>query len=396
MIKKLRVKFVLIAMVSVTAVLSIIVGGINIANYVSINKNADAIAGILLDNGGRFPSAQLPGMSAETPYETRYFSVRLLRRGSILYCDVSQIASIDKDGAVALAKEFAEQGKAHGRYGDYKYDSRLLSDESTLYVFVDLGRDLSTFRNFLLLSILISLAGLMAVLVLVVILSAFVLRPVEESYRKQRAFITNASHDLKTPLTVIGAEAEMLEMQNGESEWTSDIKKQVKRLTSLTEKLVLLSRMEEGDSLEMRPFDLSNALSDTVASYVAPAKESGHEICAGIQSGVEYVGDRERIVQAFALILDNAVKYASEGDIEVSLKKSGKSVEISFSNFAHDMKKGAHNELFERFYRADSSRSSKGGNGIGLSVVKAIVEAHRGSISAHSPEDGLIKFTLVF
>ena len=392
--KKLRLKFVLIAMASVTAVLAAVLCGINVANYIGINRTADRLNEILLGNGGRFPSVLLPGMSAETPYETRYFSVRLTGRGSLFISDMSQVAAIDGDTAVALTRSLAESGKTNGRHGNYKYAGATLDDGSTLYVFVDMSRSLSTFSEFLTMSILVGIFGLFAVLILVIVLSGVILRPVEESYRKQRAFITNITHDLKTPLTVINAETEMIEMSAGESEWTTDIKKQVKRLGSLTEKLVLLSRMEESGALDIRTFDVSAALSDTVASYAAPAAARGLELDADIKQGVEYSGDPERMIQAFALLLDNAVKYSCGGKIGVSLKKTGKGIEIAFTNSASGMKKGAHNELFERFYRADSSRSSSG-NGIGLSVVSAIVKAHKGTASAFSPEDGVFTITLV-
>lgn len=239
--------------------------------------------------------------------------------------------------------------------------------------------------------------GAAIVFVLVIILSKIALKPVEESYRKQKNFITNASHDIKTPLTIINAGTEVIELEHGEGEWTKEIKKQTQRLTSLTDKLVFLSRMdEENQKIDMRDFSLSEVLADAVAPYANMSAAKGLNFSLDLQPDVVCRGNEEMLGRAFALLLDNAMKYTSErGEIFVSLKKKGKSVELRFKNTAEGLETGNHNEIFERFYRSDRSRNSKtGGHGIGLSVVKAIVTAHKGKIAAYCADGKTMEFLI--
>ena len=191
----------------------------------------------------------------------------------------------------------------------------------------------------------------------------------------------------------------MTELETGETEWTRSISKQITRLTSLTEKLVMLSRMDEES---YRPnavrFSFSEAARETVQSFEAVAQYKNKNYTAEIEDGIEYEGDEHAIRQLMSLLIDNAMKYSDEGgNIAVRLKKSGKNIELQVENTAENLKKGNQEILFERFYRTDASRNSAtGGHGIGLSVAKAIVTAHKGKISAVSPDGRRIVFTAVF
>ena len=244
-----------------------------------------------------------------------------------------------------------------------------------------------------------SAVGLLLIFALVLLLSKAAIRPMAESYEKQKRFITDASHELKTPLAVLNADTEVLEITAGESEWTESNKNQVKRLNSLTEKLVMLSRMdEEAYKPAAADFDLSAAVGEIAASFDAVAVSRGRTYETAIEPGVRMTGDEGAIRQMTSLLIDNAMKYSDDGGtVRVSLRKTGRSRELAVYNTVEQIRPGRHDELFERFYRADESRASKtGGHGIGLSVVKAVAAAHKAKVSAVSADGRSISFTVIF
>ena len=403
MIKKLRRKFILIAMCSMIFVLGTIVTVINVLNYQKTDNYSNRIISLLTDNEGGFPKDfpvrpnQGDGMTPETPFEARFFSVMLDEQGDVVFSDVRQIAAITPQTAEEYAKTLYQDSKTAGMYDDYKYRVKE-TDEGTLYIFLDCTREMNSFRGFLQTSILISLGGLAVVFILIIIFSHIALKPVEESYQKQKHFITNASHDVKTPLTIINAGAEVIELEHGEVEWTKEIKKQTERLTALTDKLVFLSRMdEENQKIEIREFNLSELICEAIEPYENIATSKGFSFSFDCQSDIVYKGNEEMLSQAIALLMDNALKYTNEqGQISISLKKTVKGIELRFKNTADSVKEGNNNEIFERFYRSEQSRNSKtGGHGIGLSVVKAIISAHKGKISAYSSDGKSMEFLIV-
>ena len=403
MIKKLRRKFILIAMCSMIFVLGTIVTVINVLNYQKTDNYSNRIISLLTDNEGGFPKDfpvrpnQGDGMTPETPFEARFFSVMLDEQGDVVFSDVRQIAAITPQTAEEYAKTLYQDSKTAGMYDDYKYRAKE-TDKGTLYIFLDCTREMNSFRGFLQTSILISLGGLAVVFILIIIFSHIALKPVEESYQKQKHFITNASHDVKTPLTIINAGAEVIELEHGEVEWTKEIKKQTERLTALTDKLVFLSRMdEENQKIEIREFNLSELICEAIEPYENIATSKGFSLSFDCQSDIVYKGNEEMLSQAIALLMDNALKYTNEqGQISISLKKTVKGIELRFKNTADSVKEGNNNEIFERFYRSEQSRNSKtGGHGIGLSVVKAIISAHKGKISAYSSDGKSMEFLIV-
>lgn len=391
-----------------TLVLFSIIGGINMRNYLDIVKKADKTLAMLEKGGGRFPGELRPGgrpdeggkrpdgLSPEAPFETRYFMVVLNEAGEVISVNTDKIAAVDKETAAAYAKERYDAGKTKGFQDNYRF---LLSAEEgkTTVFFLDCTRDLNTFFSFFRASMLISLAGLSLVLVLVVIFSQLATRPVAETYQKQKRFITDANHELKTPLTVIGANCDLLEMENGENEWTKSIRDQVERLTALTDKLVFLSRMdEENTGAVLTDFSLSEVASGAVRPYTALALSQNKRFEVNIAENITCCGDTTRIRELLTLLLDNAFRYSDKGgDIRFTLLSSGKNKVITLSNTTDGIPRGSMDRLFERFYRPDRSRNSEtGGHGIGLSVAKAIVELHKGKITACSEDGKTIVFTV--
>lgn len=420
MIKILRRKFISIAMLSTSLVLFVIIASINVANYISMNSTLDVRLELIADNGGRFPDfnqapapsdASIPddtiepsrkhGIDKETPFDTRYFSVLLYDNGTVSIIDTGKIASVTTEQASEYATTLFEAGKTKGFVDQYKYICVTTTDSNEnnmiLYVFLNCSKELMTIKNYAFASIGISLIGLFIVFLLVCFFSKVVTKPMAESYEKQKRFITDASHEIKTPLTIIDANTEILEMTHGENEWTESIRKQIGRLTSLTEKLVFLSRMDEENSkLEMEVFNISDAITDTAMPFKAVAAAKGKTLEINVLSDISYCGNETTIRQIVSLLLDNAVKYSSENSlIKVDFCVSGKSKVLTVWNSVDKIEQGKLDYLFERFYRIDKSRNSKtGGFGIGLSVVQAIVAAHKGKISAKSEDGKSITFVI--
>ena len=466
MIKTLRKKFIAIAMLSTALVLFIIIGAINIANYINTNANLDARLELIAYNGGTFPdmnddgsapavpdiSSEAPdssttdmapapdgstvpndstvsdgstapddsmvppapdsgsyfddqygrhGIDKETPFETRYFSVLLYANGNVSTIDTGKIVSVSTSEAGDYATSLYGKGKTKGFIDQYKYLSvsttNTNGDNMVLYVFINCSKELMTIRTYALASIGISIIGLLVVFVLVCFFSKTVTKPMAESYEKQKRFITDASHEIKTPLTIIDANTEVLEMMEGENEWTVSIRKQIARLTALTEKLVFLSRMDEDSTkLEMQEFNISDAILDTAMPFETVAESKGKTLDISVAPDINYTGSETNIRQMVSLLLDNAIKYSSEnGSIRLNFSTNGKLKILSVWNTVDEIETGKLDYLFERFYRIDKSRNSKtGGFGIGLSVVQTIVQAHNGKVSAKSEDGKSIEFTI--
>ena len=413
MIKRLRRKLIAACMLSLAIVLLVILGGVNLMSYQKVVSDADAVLALLGANQGNFPKLHgAPGengkeeegafggpgdrkdflgprMSPETPYESRFFSVLLGEDGQVLETDTGQIAAVDAEEAAAYAQSVAQSGRSSGFWGNYRY---LLSQEQegSRVIFLDCGRSLSAFWTTLLASVALALVGLGAVLVLLLILSSRIVRPVAESYEKQKQFITDAGHELKTPMTIISADADLVEMECGENQWLTDIRRQAQRLTGLTNDLIYLSRMEEEQpKLQPIEFPLSDVAEEMAQSFAAPAQSQGKELTVSVQPMLSYTGDEKALRQLLSILLDNALKYSPEGGkLALKLEKQGRSVVLTVSNTtAQPMERDKLPHLFDRFYRTDQSRNSQtGGYGLGLSIAKSIVLAHKGKIRAESPD----------
>lgn len=405
MIQKLRFKFVALAMGLLFLVLAIIIGIVNLLNYRQVTAAADSTLELLATNGGRFPDT--PGMggkpagpkfSPELPYESRYFTVLLDSSGNVSLTDTGKIKAVNTETAIQYAKNAWLLGHARGFTGNYRYI--LKSHESgSLVIFLDCGRSLSSARSFLWTSLGISLTGFCLVFLLLYFLSARIVKPIAESYEKQRQFITDASHDLKTPITIIDADASVLELEIGENEWLADIQKQTRRLAGLTSDLVFLSRMEEKEQhFQMIEFPLSDVIAETAQSYEALAASQEKNFSLRVDPLISFCGDEKAFRQLTSLLLDNALKYSGEnGAISLTLKKTDHSIRLSVYNTCEPIRQTDLAHLFDRFYRADKSRNSRtGGHGIGLSVAKAIVTAHKGTISAASADGHSLTITAKF
>lgn len=361
------------------------------------NETPDADVGNgEVDQDEEEPTPPYVHFGPETPYELRFFSVKLDTSGNLLDVYVDRISAVDSEEAVKYATDVFRSDKEKGYIGSYKYKTGQTEDGNLIYVFLDASRELKSYRIFLISSLVITAVGILAVLVLVILLSGTALKPIIESYEKQKRFITDAGHEMKTPLTVISANAEIIELESGESQWVSGIKHQVSKLASLTEKLVILSKMEEGVKLDMNEFSLSEAIFDTCDQYKSISLSAGIRFDLSIAENVCIVGNENEIRRCISLLLDNAFRYVNKsGFVSIKLQNLVSGAEIKISNSTDGVEKGSLDNWFDRFYRRDLSRNSDtGGSGIGLSVVKAIVLAHGGSVKAHSHDGETVEFVI--
>ena len=336
--------------------------------------------------------------SKEMPYESRYFTVTVNAAGDVLNVDTGKVAAVDMEQAVEYAETVLERAQERGFVDDYRY--RVVgTDEGQMLLFLDCGRNLSTFRSFRTASLLVSAGGIAAVFALILAFSGRIVRHVAESYEKQKRFITDAGHEIKTPLAIIEADADVLEMDlDGESEWLQDIRAQTRRLADLTNDLVYLSRMEERpDERQMMEFPFSDVVEETAQSFRSRALQKQVTFTERIEPMLSIRGDEKALRQLTSILLDNAVKYAPEGgEISLTLARQGRGAELTvFNTSAAPVPRESLSKLFDRFYRADPSRSSAtGGHGIGLSIARAVVSAHKGRITAETADEQSLKMTV--
>ncbi len=397
MIRKLKTKFIILTMTSLLLLLVTTVAGMNIISYKAVVNEADEILNFMSQNKGRFPETdkkhplKLPhDFSPETPYESRFFSVLTDKEGNVIKTEVDRIEAVNENDAAIYAKSAFIKDCDSGFENNFRY-LKTAEGDFVRIIFLDCRKSLDNFKNFLTASILMSTVGYVIILIAVVILSGRFIRPISESYEKQKRFITDASHEIKTPLTVISANIDILEMEIGENESISDISHQIEKLRDLTDDLVMLTRMEEEkEKLTKIEFPISDIVHDTAVSFQNIAGQSGKNFICNIEPMLSYKGDARSIEQLLSILLDNAMKYSGDGStVTVDLSRNGKNILLTVSNRTEfEIDKNSLLSVFDRFYRQESSRNSNlGGHGIGLSVAKAIVDAHGGKISA-STEDG--------
>ena len=397
MIRKLKVKFTMLAMTAIGILLVIIVTAMNVANYNDVVKEADGILSILMQNKGAFPDFAgngetflPPNMSPEIPFESRYFSVVLDSDYSVIDTETSRIHSVDKTEAIQFAEKAINKKDLKGFIGDYRYATKLEYNGYRI-VFLDCGRKLDAYNSFLYTSILMAIGGLVVAFFFIFFFVRRIIKPIAESYNKQKRFITDAGHEIRTPLTIINANLDLLEAELGENESISDIASQTERLRTLTNDLVMLARMEEAeDTMPKIEFPISEVVAEAVAPFKNVAIQQDKEFVCNVQPMLTLKGNDKAVVQLVNILMDNALKYSpAGGTVTFNLTKQNRNIYIhTFNTTETRIEKHQTEQVFERFYRSDASRNSEtGGSGIGLSVAQAIVNAHGGKIHAWT-QDG--------
>lgn len=409
MIKKLKRKFILITMTSLLLVIILLLGAINGLNIYQMEQRTNETIEILSENQGKFPKFEKKDppkstsildfmMNEDTQFKTRYFIVKIDEDGNVKEIDTSHIAAVTSEGAEDYAEEIIENGKDRGYEETYKY-AVVPDADGYMLIFLDCTMEMQTVKILLFTSFLVAMFTLLLVFILVSIFSRRAMKPIIESMEKQKQFITDAGHEIKTPIAIISANTDVLELMGEKNEWTDSIRNQTRRLDKLVKNLLMLSRMEEdGMRLSFSEIDLSEAVYETGNSFKAVAQMQGKSFQMNIQPDIKINGDENSIQQLISTLVDNAVKYSNDmGIIRISLSPAKKGVKLEVYNTTEEIKTDKLDRLFDRFYRQDSSRSREtGGYGIGLSIAKSIVEAHHGKISVKSLDGKSICFTVLF
>ncbi len=415
-IHRLRKKFITVSMLAVFLVLLFIGLTISLISYtVYTSSIRNALNG--LASSGAVPFAPIgeregfqPGgptmMDAFSPsFRQNHFFIFTHDGSELTLVNTNAIGSSDDDEQErSTALEYAGniessdlRSRAFGNYGSYYFTCRQETDGTLKIVLLDCANETRSFLQVVVTTALTSILALLITLVLVIVFSGRVIRPEIENSNRQREFITNASHELKTPLAVIRANTELLELTGGENEWTQSTLHQVDHMNGLIQNLVMIARAaEREDRADTAEINATKAVNETVSTYDALAANTGRTIVRRIQEDVILNADESKIRQLATILLDNAIKYCDEGgEITVELtqpKKSRDSLRLAVSNSYAEGASVDFNRFFDRFYREDKSHNSAaGGYGIGLSIAESICRRYGGSIRA-SWKAGVISF----
>ena len=407
MLKRMRWRFIGAAMAAFTAVVLTLLCTINIWNASAVAGRQDDALARLAEADWRVPQnddqdqnrpffEDWAHFSPEVRYSLRFFSVEYDADGALLQVNQDNIASVSESDAQAYAESALARGKTRGYVRAYRYLIQR-TDGGTTVLFLNSERELQAAHSLLLITISIAFVSLMIVFVLVMLFSRRAIAPYLKNMEAQKQFITNASHELKTPLTAISASADVLALEYADNEWIRGIQSQTARLARLIGNLVTLSRLNEENPFPVRAeFSLSDALWEVSEPFASLARAKGKRYSQNIEDGLSLTGDRTAVQQTVSILLDNALKYSTDGGcIDLTARHCGKRIEIAVANAIPPSTKIDVSRLFDRFYRADESHSNAvNGSGVGLSIAKATVQAHGGRITASLAQD-IITFRIL-
>lgn len=421
MLKKLSLRFSAAAIMALLVIELLMLGLINGLNFSRALNQADEALDMLIKNDGKIPyhakedyttrrerppvsndnemhppedweSDREPGRmfndkrtDTEQKFIIRFFSAKIDSSGKVTTLDTGHIATISSDTAQKYALDVYSSGGERAFYNgmEFRYAVKKQSDGSTLVVFYDFGTGVSAAIMTAKISAGIALGLLVVFSVIIILVSKRVVSPVVSNYEKQRRFITDAGHELKTPLAIIRANTEVLEMTGGENEWTRSTINQTDRLSELLGQMLMLAKSSESQRVSFTDVDISAMANEFADDFSILCMSKGKPLEADIAEGAVVFGDEKMLKMLISTLLENAVKYGMEDKpIELRLSVSSKQVRLSVSNLCADPPQGDTEQLFDRFYRGDSSRTREtGGSGIGLSIAKTVTDAHKGRIS---------------
>lgn len=430
-IQRLKNRFILTASVSFFAVMLFIAGCIYIANVLitrsQIRDNIEYIVehdgvvpleyesiesdesndGSTIDSTNEFISqlekffgVESEYFSDEFYYSTRYFAVLYDENGDVESVVTSHTAAVEAEQAVVYANTVMKRWFSFGSYDDYYYMVADRDSGGTIVVVLDSRTQLNFNRRLVWLACILIGFGMVISTFIIRAWSERIVQPEIRNAELQKSFITNASHELKTPLAVINANTEMLEMMGIDNEWTASTKRQVDRLTGLIQNLVLVTRANERDSKEDRvEINFSNIVKETAETFEAVAMQDGKEMKYHVVDDITLLANEGDIRQISTLLIDNAIKYCDDnGMISISLNKSKKKkkVVLRVSNSYESGEGVDYDKFFDRFYRGDESHNiDKEGYGVGLSIAQGLMERYHGNIEA-TWKEGVISFTCEF
>lgn len=336
--------------------------------------------------------------SAEFPYSIRYFAVLYDAEGNIVEVKTNHIAAVQEEDAEKYAAIALKQSASFGSFDDYYYQVAERSGGGTIVVYLESLSQMNATNRILYIALVLIGFGSIITLLLVLLFSKRIVQGEIRRNEMQDRFMTNASHELKTPLAVIKANTEVEQMLNGENEWNVSTLQQVERMTGLIGNLIQIVRAEEKENAEpLSNTNISSVVKETTGTFKSVAAQAGKAIEYDVEEQVVCLMRETDIRQLVSLFVDNAIKYCDEnGKILVSVKTKGRTLKISVSNDYAEGENTDYSKFFERFYRKDESHNiEKGGYGIGLSIAESIVERYKGTLKADW-KDGRIAFICTF
>ena len=411
-IQTYRRKFILIAMSAMSACLVLLLVLINLFNAHRVVLGQKDILTILAENGGSFPPYNSPirkdrhwqgySITEESEHRIRYFQVKFRSDGSVANVNLQRIAAVDEEEAAKLGQLAVESGQEFGFIGCYIFKVSALEDGSRMQViFLDWQDEQTALKSFALISAVMGAGGLTVTFLIVFWLSKRAIRPVVVSAQKQQQFITDASHELKTPLSAISVNMEVLALETGENEWITSTNEQLGMLRKLVDQLICTARLDEEASLygEKQLLDMSELVADAVTCFTPMAEAAGRMIELDTPEHVEIMGNEELLRRQLSVLCDNAIRHASgEGNIKLSLSEKQKSVILRVQNpWPAAKDSSVYERMFDRFYKADAARqkdSIRNGFGVGLSIAQKAAHWHGGSIQAGPVGNDYICFTV--
>lgn len=428
MIKKLQKKFISITAAALFTMILLVLAAVNGTFFFQSNRQLDRRLDMFMDEhlntppGSPLPGMQKPGgekqpnpqepMDAEKENDktwdaTHRFGDRLLIRtdGCVICLDeAGSILEIKQDAAKnyfeedlsAITAALLKKGHSQGWHQYFKFRIITLEETNgktvTVIGLINASSDLYAVFTMLLISTVIGIVSFLLVLLIIILASGHAVKPIAESYARQKQFVTDAGHELKTPMTVISANSELARMIYGDSEWFDSIDKQVGKMNGLVRSLITLAKMDEEQKPVFASFNLSDAVYDTAKSFEGLLHSQGKLIVFDIAENIEYTGDESRLRQVISILMDNAAKYCDDsGKVSVRLVRD-KQIKLQVTNDFSGTADFEPDKVFERFYRADKARTPDGSYGLGLSIAKSIVELHKGEIRAKTLEHGRVMF----
>ena len=399
MIRKLRLKFVAVCMAMVTAVLAVVF----LSVYFSVQRSAETLSRQVLQRVIQ-ESDQTHGEGIFRPDISitiggdrvllPYFTVEVW--GNNAYVTGGTYASLDDTEALSyILQDCLSQPQQEGIVE--RYGLRYLRQDNGLYqniAFVDMSMETTMLHRLMRSYFLIVLAALILLLGVSILLSRWATAPVEKAWRQQRQFLSDASHELKTPLTVILSNAELLEaapMDQRPARWRDNILSEAKQMKVLVEQMLTLARADNNptpSASAMEAVSLSDLATDCALAFEPVAFEAGKPLEYEIAPDLTVTGDRDKLRRLISILLDNAIKYGADGGtIRLKLQKSDRHAQLVVSNPGEPIPQDKLPHLLERFYRADDSRGEKSGFGLGLSIAATVAQEHKASLRAESDWD---------
>ena len=411
MFRRLRLQFIVVATIAVSIMLISVIGILNASKYATSEKRINKTLDLLSENNGVLPDEEVVEKilgrktNPDIIVQYRYFSAYVDSSNKVITMNTEHIANLSDTDVIFYVKKILSGNNKYGNFTTtegqkFAYKLNLHDDESKLIVVLDTTSYIEDRADLIDTSVFIFFSNLVFFIIIFVIFSGKVMMPFMENYRNQKAFITNAGHELKTPLAIIAANNELCEMIGGENEWTKSTKEQVERMTDLINRLVVLARFEEQANVTAVNIDFSNIVEKSSKSFKSIAIKGGKNFESDIQKDIFISGDEGALYELINILIDNANKYCDEGGtIGVRLSQHGitfKKAKLVIYNTYKEGKNIDYSKFFERFYREDQSHNSSiSGYGVGLSIARNIINRHKGKIHVTYKND-IIYFNVYF